>query len=120
LTIYVHASFSLPFVPVKEHPEQASQEPNGGAGKRGGFASEVGDALPQGVVDSFDFAGFFLAPSPGTQLHGRRSKELFINRIRIGEHQTPLPRRGHLLPQLFGIVEGSAPDVQANHLQIAP
>ncbi len=48
-------------VPVEERPEEASAEPEVGFGKSATSSHEVGDALAQGVVDPFPFAGFSLA-----------------------------------------------------------
>lgn len=91
-------SFGLFLVPVEDHPEEASVEPEQGTGKRGGFASEVGDALPQGVVSAFDFAGVSLTARSRTQLKRTRGKELFIDRVSVGEDQKASPLGGHLLP----------------------
>ena len=66
---WVCVPFGLLLVPVEDlsvedHPEEASVEPKETARKKGGFASEVGNPLPQGVVCAFDFAVSRSPPVP--------------------------------------------------------
>jgi hypothetical protein len=53
--------FSLPLVPVMEEPVEARCEPEVRTGKSSRFAAQVGNALAQSVVGSFNDRGLSLA-----------------------------------------------------------